>query len=62
MESINGIDVFLLLCVIGLTIYARHLDAMRALAYLDGWIDGRSVVASKAQREEKVYDWEVDGL
>lgn len=66
MSTINGIDVILLLALVAAVVYIRHLQAMRALAYLDGFIDGRHKVRYPDLQETShpgdVYDWERDGL
>lgn len=66
MESINGIDVFLLLSLLAALFYVWHLRGYMAVVYLDGYLDGNRVRRytdlQQTSQTGDVYDWERDGL
>lgn len=70
----DSVAVLLLLTLIAAVVYIRHLQAMKALAYFDGYLHGSRAAHGmltdpdaakyevKPKSAVKLYDWAEDGL
>lgn len=62
----DSVAVVLLLLLVAAVVYIRHMQAVAALAYLEGYLHGNKALCytnlQQTSQTGDVYDWERDGL